>query len=132
MRTITRISVHRYLYIDTEKTRLPGLIQSRGIEMTEVRKWDRHAIKAEVHRRGLTLTGIARDAGLYDCACSQGINGGSLAGAQALAKAIGVPVEELFPDRYVSSRSTHPNRNQILTGSASQNARDRADRARAA
>ncbi len=37
--------------------------------MTTTKKWDRQAIKEELLKQGKTLTGIARDAGLYDSAC---------------------------------------------------------------
>lgn len=75
--------------------------------------WDRPAIIAELHRRGLTLTGIAKDAGLYESACRQGIGGQSRAGAQAIAVALGVPFEELFPHMYLRGRAhgAQPNRN---------------------
>jgi len=59
--------------------------------------WDRYAISAEVKRRGMTLTGIARDAGLYDSACRQGLSGGSRVGAKAIAQALGEPFSVLFP-----------------------------------
>lgn len=66
--------------------------------------WDRPAIVAELHRRGMTLTGIAKDAGLYDSACRQGIIGMSRTGAEAIAKALGVPFNELFPTSYLRGR----------------------------
>lgn len=67
-------------------------------------RWDRAAILAEVHRRGMTLTGIAKDAELYASACRQGIGGGSRTGAQAIADALGIPFDELFPDSYLRGR----------------------------
>lgn len=75
--------------------------------------WDRPAIIAELHRRGLTLTGVAKDAGLYESACRQGIGGQSRAGAQAIADALGVPFEQLFPHMYLRGRAHagQPNRN---------------------
>ncbi|WP_081629279.1 helix-turn-helix domain-containing protein [Methylopila sp. M107] len=96
----------------------------------EAKVWDRHAILAEVRRRGLTLTGIALDAGLYESACRQGLNGGSLKGAQAIAEAIGVSVKELFPDRFTSRRPAHQNRIRKPSESASQKRAPRADIAR--
>ena len=66
--------------------------------------WDRPAIVAEVHRRGMTLTGIAKDAGLYANACRQGIIGNSRPGAQAIADALHIPFEELFPASYTRGR----------------------------
>ena len=67
-------------------------------------KWDRVEINAELRRKGLTLTGIARDAGLYESACRQGIIGASRRGAEAIAKALGVPFREMFPDSYTRGR----------------------------
>ncbi|MBW8320041.1 unnamed protein product [Ciceribacter sp. T2.26MG-112.2] len=72
--------------------------------MNTTAKWDRHQINAEIRRRGMTLTGIARDAGLYDSACRAGIIGASRAGAEAIAKALDVPFRELFPDSYTRGR----------------------------
>jgi Ner family transcriptional regulator len=63
-------------------------------------KWDRFAIKAELGRRGMTLTGIALDAGLSESVCRQGLGGYNRKGAQAIADALGIALEELFPDNY--------------------------------
>lgn len=68
-------------------------------------KWDRPAIVAEVHRRKMTLTGIATDRGLYTSACRQGLLGKSRPGAEAIADALGIPFRTLFPDSY--SRGRH-------------------------
>lgn len=68
------------------------------------KKWDRHEILAEIRRRGMTLTGIARDAGLYDSACRAGMIGASRPGAEAIAAALGIPFRELFPDSYTRGR----------------------------
>lgn len=70
-------------------------------------KWDRHSIKAELARRGFTLTKLAEDNGLYESACRQALDGRSLAGAQVIAKALGLTVQELWPDRYIRRRN-HP------------------------
>ncbi|WP_440410703.1 helix-turn-helix domain-containing protein [Neorhizobium petrolearium] len=72
--------------------------------MTTTKKWDRAAIKQELLRQNKTLTGIARDAGLYDSACRAGIIGASRPGAEAIAKALGVPFREMFPDAYTLGR----------------------------
>ncbi|MEP0235569.1 helix-turn-helix transcriptional regulator [Roseibium sp.] len=62
--------------------------------------WDKHAIKAELHRQGMTLTALAE---------REGINPKSFRGVwarthrkaeAALARFLGEPVEVLFPDRY--------------------------------
>lgn len=87
-------------------------------------EWDRHAINAELRRRGMTLTGIARDAGLYASACRQGIIGLSRPGAEAIAEALGIPFRELFPDSY--TRGRHDERKTISNGSCNGSAKTRA------
>lgn len=73
--------------------------------MTTTKTWNRAAIKEELLRQNKTLTGIARDAGLYPAACRQGIIGASRPGAEALARALGVPFREMFPiDMYTRGR----------------------------
>lgn len=72
--------------------------------MTTTKKWDRRAIKDELLRQNKTLTGIARDAGLNDSACRQGIIGASRKGAEAIAAALGVPFRDMFPDSYTLGR----------------------------
>ena len=72
--------------------------------MPTTKKWDRAAIKQELLRQNKTLTGIARDAGLYPSACRQGIIGASRPGAEAIAAALGVPFREMFPDSYTLGR----------------------------
>jgi Ner family transcriptional regulator len=83
-------------------------------------RWDRAGIIAEVHRRGMTLTGIAEAAGLYASACRQGIGGGSRAGAQAIADALDIPFETLFPTSYLRGRhhKQQSNRNGSCNTSA--------------
>lgn len=87
--------------------------------MTTTRKWDRPGILAEVQRRGLTLTGIAKDADLYESACRQGMIGASRRGAEAIAKAIGVPFRELFPDSYTRGRHNETNTSSNSSGNGS-------------
>lgn len=72
--------------------------------MTTTKKWDREAIKKELRAQNKTLTGIARDAGLYPSACRAGIIGASRPGAEAIATALGVPFREMFPDNYTLGR----------------------------
>jgi len=69
--------------------------------------WDRYAIKAEVWRRGMTLTGIARDAGLPENACRKALHGFDRRGADAIAAALGIPFDTLFPTGFIQSRSSH-------------------------
>lgn len=70
--------------------------------------WDRHSIKTEIHRRGMSLSGIARDAGLTENACRHALMGLNRKGADAIAAALGIPFDTLFPsDMFVRSRSSH-------------------------
>lgn len=62
--------------------------------------WDREEIFAAVRRRKKTLTGIAREQGLYDSACREALSRGNTRGEIALSKELGVPLEELFPKKY--------------------------------
>ena len=72
--------------------------------MNTPKVWDRHAINAEIRRKGMTLTGIARDANMYPSACRQGLMGLSRPGAEAIAAALGLPFRELFPTAYTRGR----------------------------
>ena len=94
-----------------------------------MKSWDRHSIRAELNRRGYTLTGLARANGLYESACRQALDGRSQAGAQVIAKALGCTVQELWPDRYIQHRreSATP-----APSAASPKCNDRADTGRAA
>jgi Ner family transcriptional regulator len=62
--------------------------------------WDKHAIKAEIHRRGATLTQIALDHGLGSCSCRVGLIQPMPAANRAIAAFLGVPLHELWPDWY--------------------------------
>jgi len=80
------------------------------------KKWDRHAIIAEVHRRGETLANLSRHAGIYPTGMSCMLSGRRWPKAEkALAQFLGVPVEELFPDRYRASASIsqHNRKSQV-------------------
>jgi Ner family transcriptional regulator len=94
--------------------------------------WDRPAIIAELHRRGMTLTGVAIDAGLYPSACRQGISGNSVRGAQAIADALGEPLEELFPAFYLRGRHHRQQANRNGSRNTSANRTPIADKARRA
>lgn len=93
--------------------------------------WDKHAIRAEVTRRGATLTGIALEAGLSEGACRQALSRRHIAGEKALAKFLGVRPEALWPERYAKPS---PWAKRILDGhaAASQNGVAKPDRSVAA
>lgn len=71
--------------------------------MTETKqaKWNLHLIKAAIGMAGLTQTKIAKKAGLEAWQVRHGLRGNNRQGAKAIAKAIGVPFRELFPDSYL-------------------------------
>lgn len=94
-------------------------------------RWDRHAIKAEVHRRGTTLTAIANAASLDPSACRSALVRRHIAGEQALAEFLGLPPEAIWPERYAKPS---PWAKRILADreSASQNVHATSDRGVAA
>lgn len=67
-------------------------------------RWTPDLIREEVRRRHLTLRGIALAAGLHEASCRQALHGINRKGADALADALGVPFDELFPEGFVQSR----------------------------
>lgn len=68
-----------------------------------VTRWDKHAIKSELGRRGLTLLGVARVAGLEPSATRVALLRRHYAGEAAIAAALGVAPAELWPERYPPS-----------------------------
>ena len=100
--------------------------------MTTTKKWDRRAIKDELLRQNKTLTGIARDNGLYDSACRQGIIGASRKGAEALAEALGVPFREMFPDSYTLGRHDHGDTSSKKSGNTRAKKSSKSDDAKSA
>ena len=58
---------------------------------------DKHDILALVRRRGMSLSGIARDAGRHPSICAQGIARRNINGAKLIADALGIDFERLFP-----------------------------------
>lgn len=104
---------------------LPDERSIQGLEMTKTEpvKWDRHAIKAEIGRKGLTMEAIAEKAGLQSWRIRQGLRGNSKIGAQAIAKALDVPFRTLFPDSYVrGTNKAQPIQNSTEGASPKANA----------
>jgi len=71
--------------------------------------WDRHTILAEVRRRGMTLSGIAQDAGLEGSACRHGIARRNRNGAKAIAAALGISFDVLFPSYHERGHNSEAN-----------------------
>lgn len=63
-------------------------------------KWDQHAIKAELHRRGMTLTKLAQINGLNPNNFRGVWSRSNRPAESVIAAFLETPVEELFPDRY--------------------------------
>lgn len=57
-------------------------------------------IVAELHRRGMTLTELARRSGLHQAVCRQVKDRTNYKGQQAIADFLGMKPEDLWPDRY--------------------------------
>lgn len=100
--------------------------------MSTTKKWSRAAIKEELLRQNLTLTGIARDAGLYPSACRQGIIGASRRGAEAIAAALNVPFREMFPDSYTLGRHDRDDSSSNKSCNTSAKKRSKSDGSKAA
>ena len=81
--------------------------------------WDRHAIKAEAHRRGLTLIGIARAARIEPSACGVALRRRNVRGEQALAAALEVEPSVLWPERYRDRTASTRNRSRERDRTAS-------------
>lgn len=62
--------------------------------------WHPELIKAAVRMRGESLTSLARNSGLQEDACRDALRTRRPMAEAAIARFIGVPVEELWPERY--------------------------------
>lgn len=63
-------------------------------------KWDRHAIKAAIHRKGTTLSEIARRSDLNERGISVVFNAPFPAAEKAISNFLQVPLHVLWPSRY--------------------------------
>lgn len=86
-------------------------------------RWDLHDIKAAIGKKGLTQTMIAQQAGLEPSVVRHGLRGNNRRGAEAIAKAIGVPFRELFPDSYLRGGNAKPTRKATESTSAKRHVR---------
>lgn len=96
------------------------------------KKWDNPGIKAELERRGYTLTSLAREKGLAENACRRALCGSSLDGAIAIADALDAPFEEVWPGRYLRYIRRLENGATKNTRKASPNRDEASDRGAAA
>lgn len=66
--------------------------------------WDKDKIKIELIKRGSNFTKAALDADISASGIRTALVKPFPAGERALAKALNVPVEELFPERYKEAK----------------------------
>lgn len=70
------------------------------------RQWDQHEILAALRRKGMTLTGLAQINGKAPGGFRTIWKRENADNERIIATFLGVPVEELFPDRYPKKTST--------------------------
>ncbi|WP_041375662.1 helix-turn-helix domain-containing protein [Polymorphum gilvum] len=63
-------------------------------------RWDQHSIKAELHRRGMTLSALAESIDMKPNSFGHVWKRTNRKAEAAIAQFLEVPVEQLFPDRY--------------------------------
>lgn len=95
--------------------------------MKQAKTWDRHEILAEVRRRGMSLSGISKDAGLEASACRHGIARRNRKGAVAIAEALGILFNDLFPGYHARGHNSDANLSLKKSRSSRQNDTHRAD-----
>lgn len=66
------------------------------------RRWDRHAILAEIGRRGSSLRKIGETAGLRRASLSWALKIPRIRANRAIAEFLGVPLNELWPQWFDS------------------------------
>lgn len=80
-----------------------------SMQVTNEKVWDRHAIKAEIERKGHTLTSLAIQFGMPAQTVRNALDKPSRSGELAIAKFLGVPVHKLFPERWTQdSKRKYP------------------------
>lgn len=78
--------------------------KARNKDLVVGREWHPEDIKAALRKRGLTLAAVSVDAGLCEDACRQALRRPWPRAERAIAGRLGVPVEQLWPDRYGSGK----------------------------
>lgn len=100
----------------------------KGVDIRLLEPHDHRAIPAMLGRRGTNMSRVAREAGLYESACRNAlISRGYPEAEEAIARAVGYPVEVLWPERY----PTVPSHNPVKAAKSRQKASSQADTARA-
>ena len=73
--------------------------------MASKQNWDAPGILAAVKRKGSNLTALARGAGLQPSACRTSLTRAFPAADKVISDFLGVSLNELWPDRYLSDGS---------------------------
>ena len=93
--------------------------------------WEPAQIYDALRRRGLNLTQMARDAGLYESACREAMSiKGNRRGESEISKALDAPLWDLFPKRYEAPEG-HDHHRRNTRGAERQKSPALADRERA-
>lgn len=98
---------------------------------THTTYWDRHAILAEIKRRGGTLSAFADRTPVSASEISAALGSPYPKAEQAIAAALGIPVQTLWPDRYWPNGRRRSTSSRVQPQRASQNATPGADRRKA-
>lgn len=76
------------------------------------RQWHPAYIKAEIHIRGLTMKQLAEKAGLNEAAVREALCRPSKSGEVVISQCLGVPLHELWPERWTEDgRRITPRKN---------------------
>ena len=97
---------------------------------THTTYWDRHAILAEIKRRDGTLAAFAGRTSVSASEISAALGSPYPKAEKAIAAALGIPVQTLWPDRYWPNGRRRSTSSRVLPQRASQNASLRADKRR--
>ena len=96
--------------------------------------WDKHAIKAEIYRRGETLSGLALKNGLPEASVRVSLDRPFPKVDPVIAEFLGLTLHELWPNRYDAqgNRFTFVNRlTRFGAGRTSQKDKDVSDKRKA-
>jgi lambda repressor-like predicted transcriptional regulator len=82
---------------------------TRTAKKTSLQDWHPADIKAALHKKNITLAGIARAHGMTSSSTlSRAFSSSYPISEQRIAAAIGVPVQEIWPSRYYTDGTPKP------------------------
>ena len=80
-----------------------------GFEKKPTEQWDRYSIKAEIERRGKSITQLAKDYGMSDRTGRNALYHPSKKGELVIANCLGKTLHELFPERWtIDNKRIYP------------------------